>query len=799
MCRTLLLSCGVWLVSVISLEAAEPAMLPPAKIESLGRLPAPFEAENLPEYLVGASAYMRDPKPGEDTIVFGRTEFTIKESGVVFIQVSFGRDGNASGNWKPEARTLAQLQEEGWFHIGPCPWQPTEELLAKLCKADEVYRVRTKKYNGPLPIIPAKPVPASLLQTEAERLASSGPLSLADLQKLPDRDAEALDRRLWLKWLADGEYDKLEQSIAESRKALARYRGGSSRVVAFYEALGPVPQSDDRKEQDFLQRLEQLKAWQAAKPKSSAALIAQAASLLEYGWFARGSGFADTVTDADAQRMQERATAAQELLNQASKLSKPLDCGYYCQQIDVSLGLSEKPQKAWWQAALKRDPFCREVVSKMTRALLPRWFGEPGELEQFASDAAKATQAQAGDLHFATVATTLWNYHEDIFDVHPLEWQRVRQGFLDRGRLYPEATEFRNIFVQLAVLAGDFATAREQFDRIGSSPDLKLWGNREVYDAWKLHVAEDLQEGQQRQLIHAHQSPIMTLALSPDGKTVASVDYSDKLRMHELSSGKRRLTLPLEGIRAETVTLSSRSSLLGAALEKEPGVFLMNLVTGQSGILPQGQRVTKQISFAPDGERLAAADETGRITIFHLTDASILQDITSLTDRPVNQLVFAPVGELLAVGSNQGLIQIYKADTGKLVEEWNTGEAITITIAWSADGKRLAAADRVGAVRVFELPGHKLLAEWTAPIPFPSTLDFSPNGEQLAIGLCGRQYYGRLEHPLRVWTYQSQAEPKPLEGHKMGVRCLAFTADGKKLVTGSYDWTIREWEMTEED
>jgi WD40 repeat protein len=43
---------------------------------------------------------------------------------------------------------------------------------------------------------------------------------------------------------------------------------------------------------------------------------------------------------------------------------------------------------------------------------------------------------------------------------------------------------------------------------------------------------------------------------------------------------------------------------------------------------------------------------------------------------------------------------------------------------------------------------------------------------------------------------QPNSYPLILEGHKKGITSLLFVADGKRIVSGSDDGTVREWSVT---
>ncbi|TDL16457.1 WD40 repeat-like protein [Rickenella mellea] len=65
---------------------------------------------------------------------------------------------------------------------------------------------------------------------------------------------------------------------------------------------------------------------------------------------------------------------------------------------------------------------------------------------------------------------------------------------------------------------------------------------------------------------------------------------------------------------------------------------------------------------------------------------------------------------------------------------------------------------------------------------------YSPNGERIVSG----SYDGTI----RVWDVRTMnLSLKPIEAHREPVNSVAFSPDGKRLVSGSYDQTVQIWEV----
>src|SRR5262249_6385667 len=75
-------------------------------------------------------------------------------------------------------------------------------------------------------------------------------------------------------------------------------------------------------------------------------------------------------------------------------------------------------------------------------------------------------------------------------------------------------------------------------------------------------------------------------------------------------------------------------------------------------------------------------------------------------------------------------------------------------------------------------------------------LAFSPDGKQLA-AWCGSQHLGagKWDYPVVLWDVGIGKELRRLSGHERDVHSLAFTPDGRTVVSEGEDNSIRFWEL----
>jgi WD40 repeat protein len=155
-------------------------------------------------------------------------------------------------------------------------------------------------------------------------------------------------------------------------------------------------------------------------------------------------------------------------------------------------------------------------------------------------------------------------------------------------------------------------------------------------------------------------------------------------------------------------------------------------------------------------------------------------------------------GKLLATGAGDGAIRLWDLTTGRLVRRFDLGAMVVgSAVALSPDGKTLAApayGKKAGAREEVGLwdaaTGNEIRRMETPPDAVCSCLAFSPDGKALA---AGEWESGKV----RVWDAGTGKEIRAWKGHDGRDTLVAFSADGKRLVTTAHDGTIRLWDMAD--
>ena len=208
-----------------------------------------------------------------------------------------------------------------------------------------------------------------------------------------------------------------------------------------------------------------------------------------------------------------------------------------------------------------------------------------------------------------------------------------------------------------------------------------------------------------------------------------------------------------------------------------------------------GANTVSSLDFSRDGNYLAAGSLNGSVTIFDMSSPQAPKRIHRLTghvgkdaswpDHSVWTVRFSPTAlSVLASASWDNTVRLWNAETGEQLGENVTHPGKVRTLAFSPDGMTFATGMGLE-------PGNNVMFRDSRPSGcppmkrpiFPGNVNgtvcmaFSPDGTILATG--------GHDNRVRLWDVEHRTELARLSGHSQLVEAVAFSPDGKWLVSVS--------------
>jgi periodic tryptophan protein 2 len=189
------------------------------------------------------------------------------------------------------------------------------------------------------------------------------------------------------------------------------------------------------------------------------------------------------------------------------------------------------------------------------------------------------------------------------------------------------------------------------------------------------------------------------------------------------------------------------------------------------------------------GEWLALGSaKTGQLLVWeHTSESNILKQSSHLDT--MTTLSYSPDSTRLVTGSDDGLIKIWDIASGFHIATFTEHTSAVTGSAYSKRGNILFTSSLDGSVRAWDMLRYRNFRTFTAPTRLSfACVAIDPSAEVV----CAASHDS---FDIHLWSVQTGALLDRLSGHEGPVSTLAFTPDGRNLVSGSWDRTIRVWNV----
>ncbi len=368
------------------------------------------------------------------------------------------------------------------------------------------------------------------------------------------------------------------------------------------------------------------------------------------------------------------------------------------------------------------------------------------------------------------------------------------------------------VFLVLTVLAGmgwEFSTTSRMAAESMSLPDwqydlslllgVEAFNRQDTFQTRGSLLSALESHSQLIVFFRGHDSVVSSVAFSPDGKWIASGSWNCRILLQNTTTGlvktlwqpqdkENRCSIYSMGFSPDSRTFATAG--FGQVMLWEVG----NETFTVSSTLPVDNYAINEVVFSRDGSELAAGSASGKAFLWDMKHLS--RPIVLSGDKgPINDLAFSPDGQILAT-----------ANTDRSVILWDVKASDPLSLTLTKGCNSMNGAEDFGSMHgiafvpnspdiTLVIGGHKngliyvceistsptlgatskmTLTESDSPV---SVLAVGPNGTTLASG--------NTDGTIKIWDMSSGKLINTLVGHSGSIQDLAFSPDGKQLLSSN--------------
>jgi WD40 repeat protein/TPR repeat protein len=300
----------------------------------------------------------------------------------------------------------------------------------------------------------------------------------------------------------------------------------------------------------------------------------------------------------------------------------------------------------------------------------------------------------------------------------------------------------------------------------------------------------------ERNVFHGHGGLVCCVVFVPDGKGIVSGSFDGTLALWD-TSGKLEKQVYIErgtnGVHINRLRIAPDGRTIASVDDSNTiRIFDANL----NQLLPAVKAHSGPISalaFSPDSQRIVSAGEDKQMKLWNLKGQVVGKPIT--VDALISSVVFTQDGQTIVAGGSDGSIREYNL-SGDLLFKFAAGGNVPIkTLAISPDSHLIVATSDERTLRLWDLKGEPIGRPLEGHTSLVTTAVFSPDGSHIATG--------STDKTIKIWNLGGQLLYE-LRGHQNAIHSVAYSPDGKLIVSGAgeslnalestKDYTIRVWD-----
>lgn len=304
-------------------------------------------------------------------------------------------------------------------------------------------------------------------------------------------------------------------------------------------------------------------------------------------------------------------------------------------------------------------------------------------------------------------------------------------------------------------------------------------------------------------MFQGHTEEVTALAFSPDGKTLCSGSKDQSIRFWTVSLADEHQQIDDHKAYVWSAVISPDGKLVASAgadrviIIRELGGKVVHQLTGHTAAITA-------LAFSSDSAKLISAGGDQSVRVWDVKEGKQLKELKGHTAPVMALAVGGPEGKFILSGGIDKIARLWDFTNDQPVTTFPAVKSAISSVVIRPDGKFAVIGCADGMIRFFKLEDKvaKEVYSFQGHLSGVGALAFSGDGGRLAG--CGG------DGTVKIWVVlaegppaapQPNATPTPLplfadlKGHTKSVSSVAFSADGRFLVTGGGDTIVRVWDI----
>jgi WD40 repeat protein len=182
----------------------------------------------------------------------------------------------------------------------------------------------------------------------------------------------------------------------------------------------------------------------------------------------------------------------------------------------------------------------------------------------------------------------------------------------------------------------------------------------------------------------------------------------------------------------------------------------------------------------PSGGHVITGSLDSSLRLWDLESGAQIGEEWRDENNRVWSMALSPNGKTIATGSGGSdySVMLWDVGTKKVTSKWTGHTSVVCALCWSADGERVVSGSWNGTARVWDVNTGKTILRIKTGHKWARAVMYSPGSSKLATG-------GNEDNAVKIWDAETGELLNTLE-HDNWVYSLAWTSDGKNLISGSF-------------